>query len=353
MSCAALVALASLAFPVHNKATLLRHTALLAMLKRAAAPGARSSRLRAAAVRTLAVLGQNDLVDAAVGRPPIAGRGLRVLALDGGGMKGMAEVRMLRAIEARTGRRIWELFDVIGGTSTGCMLAMGVGIMGMTLDAMEEVYMGLGKRVFSKRAAAAAVGPEAGGGAARESWAESLARMYRSGEESMRVALYGAKYSADVFEQLLREASCLTAKGCGALCVFGTARVCRVHAAGRRAQRRCRAAQVRRGRAHRRGLAARAQGVRLRHRVLRQPRAPLRLPLVRVPARRGGGGARRAPRAARRQQQAPGLAGHPRVVGGAVLPRRVWRRRPALPGRRRHRQQPCRAPLSPPTLTST
>lgn len=71
-----------------------------------------SMQVRMAALRVLAVLGQNDLVDAANGKPPIRGRGLRVLALDGGGMKGMTEVMLLREIEKRTGKRMHELFDV-------------------------------------------------------------------------------------------------------------------------------------------------------------------------------------------------------------------------------------------------
>jgi len=45
--------------------------------------------------------------------------GIRILCMDGGGMRGMATVQMLRQVEARTGRRIHEMFDLIGGTSTG------------------------------------------------------------------------------------------------------------------------------------------------------------------------------------------------------------------------------------------
>lgn len=70
------------------------------------------AQVRAAAVRVLAVLGQNDKVDKAVGKRAVRGRGLRILALDGGGMKGMTEVTMLRELERRTGTSIRELFDV-------------------------------------------------------------------------------------------------------------------------------------------------------------------------------------------------------------------------------------------------
>ncbi len=40
-----------------------------------------------AAIRALAILGQNDEVWRAVGRPGHSGRGVRILAMDGGGMK--------------------------------------------------------------------------------------------------------------------------------------------------------------------------------------------------------------------------------------------------------------------------
>ncbi len=55
----------------------------------------------------------------ALGVPPIRGRGIRVLAMDGGGMKGLALVDLLRAIEQRAGAPLWQLFDIVGGTSTG------------------------------------------------------------------------------------------------------------------------------------------------------------------------------------------------------------------------------------------
>ena len=49
--------------------------------------GAVQARVRMAATRMLAVLGEGEAVRRAVGRPPLAGRGVRVLSMDGGGMK--------------------------------------------------------------------------------------------------------------------------------------------------------------------------------------------------------------------------------------------------------------------------
>jgi predicted acylesterase/phospholipase RssA len=49
-----------------------------------------------------------------------------LLALDGGGIRGVIPARVLDAIEQRTGRPICELFDLVGGTSTGGILALGL-----------------------------------------------------------------------------------------------------------------------------------------------------------------------------------------------------------------------------------
>jgi patatin-like phospholipase/acyl hydrolase len=48
---------------------------------------------------------------------------MRVLALDGGGIRGIIPALVLTEIERRSGRRIFELFDLIAGTSTGGILA--------------------------------------------------------------------------------------------------------------------------------------------------------------------------------------------------------------------------------------
>jgi len=48
---------------------------------------------------------------------------VRVLSIDGGGIRGLIPAVVLAEIEARTGRRIAELFDLVAGTSTGGILA--------------------------------------------------------------------------------------------------------------------------------------------------------------------------------------------------------------------------------------
>ena len=84
--------------------------------------------------------GENEEVGKAVGRPPIEGRGVRILCMDGGGMKGLATLKMLRELERCTGKRIHELFDLICGTSTGGILAASLALQQFTLDDCDDIY---------------------------------------------------------------------------------------------------------------------------------------------------------------------------------------------------------------------
>lgn len=91
-----------------------------------------------------AYLGANEILRRAIKGRQVSKQGLRILSMDGGGMKGMTTVQMLKQIEQGTGKRIHELFDLICGTSTGGMLAVALGIKHMTLDHCEEIYKKLG-----------------------------------------------------------------------------------------------------------------------------------------------------------------------------------------------------------------
>jgi hypothetical protein len=79
----------------------------------------------------------------------------RILALDGGGIRGILTLQVLRRIEdilrARAGGdpefRLCDYFDLIGGTSTGSIIAAGLSI-GMSIDDLEKMYKSLGNSIF-------------------------------------------------------------------------------------------------------------------------------------------------------------------------------------------------------------
>ena len=67
-------------------------------------------------------------------------RGLRILAMDGGGVRGVVMIEALRKLEYETGRQVHELFDLMVGTSSGGFLAALVGIKRASLAEAAEVY---------------------------------------------------------------------------------------------------------------------------------------------------------------------------------------------------------------------
>ncbi len=52
---------------------------------------------------------------------------MRVLAIDGGGIRGLIPALVLAELERCAGRPIAQLFDLIAGTSTGGILACALG----------------------------------------------------------------------------------------------------------------------------------------------------------------------------------------------------------------------------------
>ncbi len=81
----------------------------------------------------------------------------RILALDGGGIRGALTLGFLMRIEEllrdRHGApdtfRLRDYFDLIGGTSTGAIIAAGLAI-GKSATEIKDIYLTLGGRVFSR-----------------------------------------------------------------------------------------------------------------------------------------------------------------------------------------------------------
>jgi hypothetical protein len=80
----------------------------------------------------------------------------RILALDGGGLRGVLTLEYLEAIERivrdRSGSkdlRLCDYFDLIGGTSTGSIIAASLAC-GMSVAQLKKLYRELGTAVFQR-----------------------------------------------------------------------------------------------------------------------------------------------------------------------------------------------------------
>src|SRR5512133_487296 len=82
----------------------------------------------------------------------------RILALDGGGIRGALTLGYLERLEQilkdRHPRikdfRLCDYFDLIGGTSTGSIIGAALAI-GMSVGEIKEYYFSLGEKIFGHK----------------------------------------------------------------------------------------------------------------------------------------------------------------------------------------------------------
>jgi patatin-like phospholipase/acyl hydrolase len=103
----------------------------------------------------------------------------RILSLDGGGIKGAFTASVMAALEADTGKAAADYFDLITGTSTGGIVAIGLGL-GLAANAIVDFYCKHGPTIFPST---------------------SLVQRTRN---SLR-QLFAPKHSHDVLKEALRE----------------------------------------------------------------------------------------------------------------------------------------------------
>lgn len=108
--------------------------------------------------------------------------GRRILSIDGGGIMGTFPAAFLAAFEEDLGQPIGQYFDLIAGTSTGGILAIGLAL-GLPAKSLLELYEQRGPEIF--------------GQSPSTNWMDRLFRGPRS--------LFAPKHDADVLRGVMAE----------------------------------------------------------------------------------------------------------------------------------------------------
>lgn len=73
-----------------------------------------------------------------------------ILSIDGGGMRGVIALAILCWLEEQTGKPAYELFKMVGGTSTGALICAGLGLGMSAREIMDDVYKMRLPRAFTR-----------------------------------------------------------------------------------------------------------------------------------------------------------------------------------------------------------
>ena len=77
----------------------------------------------------------------------MAKRKFRILALDGGGIRGVISATILKRVQEKIGQPLNEYFDLIAGTSTGSILAASL-VLGKNPQELIKIYKDQGEQIF-------------------------------------------------------------------------------------------------------------------------------------------------------------------------------------------------------------
>jgi hypothetical protein len=81
---------------------------------------------------------------------------IKILSIDGGGIRGIIPAMVLAELERLTGRPACELFDLVAGTSTGGIIALGVTVPGeggkprWSAHDLADLYVSEGPKIFHR-----------------------------------------------------------------------------------------------------------------------------------------------------------------------------------------------------------
>ena len=76
-----------------------------------------------------------------------ANKPFKILSIDGGGIKGLYSASVIARLEEKTGKKSADCFDMICGTSTGGLIALGLA-SGHTAKDLENLYYTKGNKIF-------------------------------------------------------------------------------------------------------------------------------------------------------------------------------------------------------------
>ncbi len=73
-----------------------------------------------------------------------------ILAIDGGGIRGVFPAYIIQCIQERLGIDVYEYFDMIAGTSTGAIIAAGIAC-GKNPSKIVSLYKNNSKDIFGEK----------------------------------------------------------------------------------------------------------------------------------------------------------------------------------------------------------